>query len=62
MKSGEREAASAAAKSINGTMPPAVKSAEVPLLATDPALLLIYARYKVTIAIPHKINSIASTE
>lgn len=43
-------------------MPPAVNSGEVPLLATDLALLLIYARHKITIAISYKINYIASRE
>lgn len=62
MKLGKLEPASATAKSINGTMPPAVNSGEVPLLATDLALLLIYARYNMTIAISYKINYIASRE
>jgi len=61
-ESGKSEPASAAAKSINGTMPPAASSGEVPLLAADPALLFIYAQYKMTVAISHKINYIASRE
>lgn len=62
MKLGKLEPASATAKSINGTMPSAVCSGKVPPPATDSALLLIYARYKMTIAISYKINYIANRE